>query len=194
MQLPSKDDLFGYYQTVSSKVKQYVRNLTPLEQKVMDATSNEPWGPHGTVMSGVCFILRTRGERWHEIIQFSFLLYALRLSDLLRSQQARNNTNLLRNSGIVRSRLVMVPRACIPVCKHNLHLQDPCATFYRNHPELFQLRGLQADHGCPGATSARGRRKLEACLQVLAFGGIHVQTWPTTGRSCPKGAPVRAPL
>ena len=52
MQLPSKDELFGYYQSVSSKVKQYVRNLTPLEQKVMDATSNEPWGPHGTVMAG----------------------------------------------------------------------------------------------------------------------------------------------
>lgn len=53
MQLPSRDDLFNYYQAASSKVKQYVRNITPLEQKVMDATSNEKWGPHGTVMAGV---------------------------------------------------------------------------------------------------------------------------------------------
>lgn len=33
-------------------MKQYAKNLTPLEVKVEDATSNEPWGPHGTVMSG----------------------------------------------------------------------------------------------------------------------------------------------
>ena len=47
-----RDELFNYYQAASSKVKQYVRNITPLEQKVMDATSNEKWGPHGTAMAG----------------------------------------------------------------------------------------------------------------------------------------------
>ena len=27
-------------------------NLTDLEVKVEEATNNEPWGPHGTVMAG----------------------------------------------------------------------------------------------------------------------------------------------
>ena len=52
MQLPSKNDLFSVYQQVSSKVKQYAKNLSPMELKVEEATSNEPWGPHGTVMAG----------------------------------------------------------------------------------------------------------------------------------------------
>lgn len=59
MQLPSKSDLFSVYQQVSSKVKQYAKNLTPLEVKVEDATSNEPWGPHGTVMAGEKRMWRT---------------------------------------------------------------------------------------------------------------------------------------
>ena len=53
MQLPSKNDLFSVYQQVSSKVKQYAKNLTPMELKVEEATSNEPWGPHGTTMAGM---------------------------------------------------------------------------------------------------------------------------------------------
>ena len=52
MQLPSKNDLFSVYQQVSSKVKQYAKNLSPIELKVEEATSNEPWGPHGTAMAG----------------------------------------------------------------------------------------------------------------------------------------------
>ena len=52
MQLPRKNDLFSVYQQVSSKVKQYAKNLTPIELRVEEATSNEPWGPHGTAMAG----------------------------------------------------------------------------------------------------------------------------------------------
>lgn len=40
------------FKSVSNKVKQYTLNLSDLELKVEDATSNEVWGPHGTVMSG----------------------------------------------------------------------------------------------------------------------------------------------
>ncbi len=52
MQLPSKSDLLSAYQTVSNRVKQYAKNLSPLEIKVEEATSNEPWGPHGSIMAG----------------------------------------------------------------------------------------------------------------------------------------------
>lgn len=52
MQMPSKDDLYGMYQNLSSRVKQYVQNMTPLELKVAEATNSDPWGPHGTVMAG----------------------------------------------------------------------------------------------------------------------------------------------
>ena len=55
--LPSKDDVISMYNKVSNRVKQYALNMTPLELKVDDATSGEPWGPHGTTMAGVIFSL-----------------------------------------------------------------------------------------------------------------------------------------
>lgn len=33
-------------------MKQYAKNLSVIELKVEEATSNEPWGPHGTAMAG----------------------------------------------------------------------------------------------------------------------------------------------
>ena len=48
----TKQDAYAMYKTVVNKAKQMALNLTPLELKVEDATSNEPWGPHGTAMSG----------------------------------------------------------------------------------------------------------------------------------------------
>lgn len=50
--LPSKQDVMSVYSKVSSRVKQYALSMTPLELKVDEATNNEPWGPHGTVMAG----------------------------------------------------------------------------------------------------------------------------------------------
>jgi epsin len=35
-----------------AQVKQMALNLTDLEVKVEEATNNEPWGPHGSVMAG----------------------------------------------------------------------------------------------------------------------------------------------
>ena len=35
-----------------NKAKQYALNLTDIEIKVEQATNNDPWGPHGTVMGG----------------------------------------------------------------------------------------------------------------------------------------------
>jgi hypothetical protein len=63
--LPSKNDLFSAYQTVSNKVKQYAKNLSPLEVKVEEATSNEPWGPHGSIMAGAV-------KRSCSILHFNF--------------------------------------------------------------------------------------------------------------------------
>jgi hypothetical protein len=45
-------DWGGMLKKATNKVKQYTLNLTDLELKVEDATSNETWGPHGSVMSG----------------------------------------------------------------------------------------------------------------------------------------------
>lgn len=40
--------------TLVEKAKTYAMsmNMTELEIKVMEATNSEPWGPHGSVMSG----------------------------------------------------------------------------------------------------------------------------------------------
>lgn len=35
-----------------NKAKQYALNLTDVEIKVEEATNNDPWGPHGTAMTG----------------------------------------------------------------------------------------------------------------------------------------------
>ncbi|GAB4817376.1 hypothetical protein N2152v2_004422 [Parachlorella kessleri] len=52
------DKLSGYdwgsmLKSVTNKVKQYTLNLSVLELKVEDATSNETWGPHGSVMNEI---------------------------------------------------------------------------------------------------------------------------------------------
>ncbi len=52
----SGSDALGYFKSISSKVKQMALNLTDLEVKVEEATNNEPWGPHGTVMAGILLI------------------------------------------------------------------------------------------------------------------------------------------
>lgn len=38
--------------TYVDKAKAYVNNMTELEQKVLEATNHEPWGPHGQAMQG----------------------------------------------------------------------------------------------------------------------------------------------
>lgn len=45
-------DWRGLYKSAKNSVKKYSLNLTDLEVKVEDATSNETWGPHGSVMTG----------------------------------------------------------------------------------------------------------------------------------------------
>ena len=45
-------NVLNMVKTVSNKVKQYALNLSEIEIKVEEATNNEPWGPHGTVMQG----------------------------------------------------------------------------------------------------------------------------------------------
>lgn len=40
------------FQSVASKVKAAYLNVTDTELKVLDATNEEPWGPHGSVMAG----------------------------------------------------------------------------------------------------------------------------------------------
>jgi epsin len=45
-------NVLNMVKSVSNKVKQYALNLSEIEIKVEEATNNEPWGPHGTVMQG----------------------------------------------------------------------------------------------------------------------------------------------
>ena len=47
-----KTEAGGYLMSLTTKVKQMALNLTDLEVKVEEATNNEPWGPHGSVMAG----------------------------------------------------------------------------------------------------------------------------------------------
>ena len=58
MQALSKADYGGYLKGITNKVKQYALNLSEIELKVEEATNNEPWGPHGTVMGGALPILQ----------------------------------------------------------------------------------------------------------------------------------------
>ena len=46
------DTALGYMKAWGNKAKQYALNLTDIEIKVEQATNNDPWGPHGTVMGG----------------------------------------------------------------------------------------------------------------------------------------------
>lgn len=39
---------------LADKAKAYVNNVSELELKVLEATNHDPWGPHGSVMQGVC--------------------------------------------------------------------------------------------------------------------------------------------
>lgn len=52
MEKLSNYDWGSMVKSVTNKVKQYTLNLSDLELKVEDATSNETWGPHGSVMTG----------------------------------------------------------------------------------------------------------------------------------------------
>lgn len=36
----------------ADKAKQYAEGLSPMEMKVADATNDDKWGPHGSVMAG----------------------------------------------------------------------------------------------------------------------------------------------
>lgn len=45
-------DAMGMFNKVKKVVQQVALNLSETEIKVEEATSNEPWGPHGTVMTG----------------------------------------------------------------------------------------------------------------------------------------------
>lgn len=51
MQVP--DSAYGIFKNVKKAVMQVALNLTELEIKVEEATNNEPWGPHGTIMSEI---------------------------------------------------------------------------------------------------------------------------------------------
>ncbi|DBA94846.1 hypothetical protein WJX77_004293 [Trebouxia sp. C0004] len=47
------DTALGYMKALGNKAKQYALNLTDIEIKVEQATNNDPWGPHGTVMGEI---------------------------------------------------------------------------------------------------------------------------------------------
>ena len=47
-----RDMGLSYLKTISTKAKQMALNLTDMELKVEEATNNDPWGPHGTAMTG----------------------------------------------------------------------------------------------------------------------------------------------
>lgn len=53
MEKLSNYDWGSMVKSVTNKVKQYTLNLSDLELKVEDATSNETWGPHGSVMTDI---------------------------------------------------------------------------------------------------------------------------------------------
>lgn len=52
IQSSGASEALTYLKGIGNKVKQMALNLSEIEVKVEDATSNEPWGPHGTVMAG----------------------------------------------------------------------------------------------------------------------------------------------
>lgn len=47
-----KSDALNLAKSAVSKVKQYALNLSEIELKVEEATNNDAWGPHGSVMAG----------------------------------------------------------------------------------------------------------------------------------------------
>ena len=52
IQSAGASEALTYLKGIGNKVKQMALNLSEIEVKVEDATNNEPWGPHGTVMAG----------------------------------------------------------------------------------------------------------------------------------------------
>ena len=60
-----KVDWRGLVKSATQKVKKYTLNLTDLELKVEDATSNEVWGPHGSTCTGASGGERQCGKRRH---------------------------------------------------------------------------------------------------------------------------------
>lgn len=46
------DTAYSWVKSGYNKAKQYALNLTDIEIKVEEATNNDPWGPHGTAMTG----------------------------------------------------------------------------------------------------------------------------------------------
>ena len=52
MQSKAADTAYSWVKTGFNKAKQYALNLTDIEIKVEEATNNDPWGPHGTAMTG----------------------------------------------------------------------------------------------------------------------------------------------
>ena len=51
----TQDKAYGMFKSLANRAKQYAMNLSDIELKVEDATSNEAWGPTGTQMSGKPF-------------------------------------------------------------------------------------------------------------------------------------------
>ncbi len=78
MQSLSKADYSGYLKGITNKVKQYALNLSEIELKVEEATNNEPWGPHGTVMAG-----ELKRRMVYSLVLLSGRLVALESSGLL---------------------------------------------------------------------------------------------------------------
>ena len=52
IQSSGASEALTYLKGIGNKVKQMALNLSEIEVKVEDATNNDPWGPHGTVMAG----------------------------------------------------------------------------------------------------------------------------------------------
>ncbi|KAK9816519.1 hypothetical protein WJX72_001430 [[Myrmecia] bisecta] len=51
--MATKADALAMLKGLGNKVKQMALNLTEIELKVEQATNNDPWGPHGTVMGEI---------------------------------------------------------------------------------------------------------------------------------------------
>ncbi|KAK9835022.1 hypothetical protein WJX81_005031 [Elliptochloris bilobata] len=53
IQSSGASEALTYLKGITNKVKQYALQLSEVEVKVEDATNNDPWGPHGTVMAEI---------------------------------------------------------------------------------------------------------------------------------------------
>eukprot|EP00191_Tetraselmis_sp_GSL018_P001583 CAMPEP_0177603096 /NCGR_PEP_ID=MMETSP0419_2-20121207/15301_1 /TAXON_ID=582737 /ORGANISM="Tetraselmis sp., Strain GSL018" /LENGTH=278 /DNA_ID=CAMNT_0019096787 /DNA_START=240 /DNA_END=1073 /DNA_ORIENTATION=- len=108
-------DAYGMLKNVKKTLKQVALNLSEVEVKVEEATSNEPWGPHGTIMSEIAEAaydsdkykdimgvlarrLQDKGENWRHVYKSLLLLeHMLKHGPMKVVHELRGNVNILDN-------------------------------------------------------------------------------------------------